>query len=105
MLLLILVLALPATDGQPSPTAWTREPWKAGLVGLGTQLLFLFALPVICVILMVTIIGIPLALLLAPLASFALVVLFLLGFTGVAMAGGQLLAGAFQLARRSSPLI
>ena len=49
----------------------------------------------ICFILVITIIGIPLALLLAPLTTFALVVLFLFGFAGVAMAGGQLLRTRF----------
>ncbi len=73
-----------------------EEPWKAGAFGLGVQLLFLFAFPVVFFILMVTIVGIPLALLLAPLATLAMVVLFLLGFAGVACAGGHLLQERFR---------
>lgn len=72
-----------------------EEPWKAGLVGLGTQLLFLFALPVVTVILLVTIVGIPLALILGPVAFLLLVVAFLLGFTGIAIAGGRWLKRRF----------
>ncbi len=94
VLLLVLTLLFPRLIAAVAERA-EREPWKSGIVGLGAQLLFLFALPVICVILVVTIIGIPLALLLAPLATFALVVLFLLGLTGVAMAGGRLLRARF----------
>ncbi len=94
VLLLLLVLLFPRLAAAVSDRV-QRQPWKAGMVGLGAQLLFLFALPVICIILLITIVGIPLALILGPLASLVLVVLFLLGFTGVAMAGGQLLQARF----------
>ncbi len=94
VLLLLLVLLFPRLALAVADRV-QREPWKAGIVGLGAQLLFLFALPVICIILLITIVGIPLALILGPLASLALVVLFLLGFTGVAMAGGQMLQARF----------
>ena len=78
------------------------EPWKAGLVGLGAQLLFLFALPVVCFILVITIVGIPLALLLVPLATLSLMVLFYLGYAGFAIAGGRLLQRRFSW-REASP--
>ena len=94
VLLLLLVLLFPKKISAVGDRV-RREPWKAGIVGLGTQLLFLFALPVICMILLITIVGIPLALILAPLATLALVVLFLLGFAGVTMAGGRLLEARF----------
>ncbi len=52
------------------------------LIGLLTQIL----LPVICILLMITVIGIPVALVLIPLA---VITLLFLGFTGVAKAVGQ----------------
>ncbi len=103
VLMLLLVLLFPRLVDAVSDRV-QREPWKAGIVGLGAQLLFLFALPVICIILLITIVGIPLALILGPLTTFVLVVLFLLGFAGVASAGGQLLAARFAW-RGASPYI
>ncbi len=94
VLLLLMVLIFPRLIAGISNRA-RHEPWKAGIVGLGTQLLFLFALPVVCFILMLTIVGIPLALLLAPLATFALILFFLFGFAGIARAGGELLKQRF----------
>ena len=52
------------------------------LIGLLTQIL----LPVICILLLITVIGIPVALVLVPLAVISLL---FLGFTGVAKAVGQ----------------
>ena len=57
--------------------------WKAALVGLVAQLLFIPALVLTCVVLAISIIGIPF-LLLVPFAILALVIGALLGFTAVA---------------------
>jgi cytoskeletal protein CcmA (bactofilin family) len=57
--------------------------WKAALVGLVAQLLFIPALVLTCVVLAISIIGIPF-LLLVPFAVLALVIGALLGFTAVA---------------------
>jgi len=59
------------------------EPWKAAFAGLLAQLLFLPLLILVCVVLAVSIIGIPL-LVLVPFALLALVVANFLGFVGVA---------------------
>jgi hypothetical protein len=60
-----------------------RSPWKAALVGLVAQLLFLPVLVLTVVLLAVSIIGIPL-LLVIPFALVALVIGVLVGFTAVA---------------------
>ncbi|CAN5146043.1 hypothetical protein BH18GEM1_BH18GEM1_04020 [soil metagenome] len=59
------------------------SPWKSALVGLVAQLLFLPALVLTCVILAVSIIGIPL-LLLVPFALLAIMIGILFGFAAVA---------------------
>jgi hypothetical protein len=65
------------------------EPWRAGLVGLAAQLLFVPLLVLTVVILAVSIIGIPL-LLLVPFGLVAVLLAFLLGFAGTGCAVGQL---------------
>ncbi|MCX6551643.1 MAG: hypothetical protein NTY02_11690, partial [Acidobacteria bacterium] len=69
----------------------TTEPWRAGLVGLAAQILFVPLLVLTVVILAVSIIGIPL-LLLVPFALVAVLIAFLLGFAGTGCALGQLIA-------------
>ncbi|MGH7556499.1 MAG: hypothetical protein ACREMD_01700 [Gemmatimonadota bacterium] len=59
------------------------SPWKAALVGLVFQILFIPALVLTCVVLAISIIGIPL-LVLVPFAMLALAIGALLGFTAVA---------------------
>src|SRR5207247_5634924 len=66
------------------------EPVRAGLIGLAAELLFLPALIMTVVLLVITILGIPL-LLLVPFAVLALLVVFLIGFTGVATRVGGLI--------------
>jgi len=68
----------------------TGEPWRAGLVGLAAQLLFVPLLVLTVVILAVSIIGIPL-LLLVPFGLVAVLLAFLLGFAGTGCAVGQLI--------------
>jgi hypothetical protein len=65
------------------------EPLKAGAIGLLAELLFLPLLVAAVLILIVTIVGIPLAILLIPTALVALVVIGLVGFTGVAYNVGR----------------
>ena len=70
------------------------EPWKSGLVGLATQILFVPLLVVLCVILAVSIIGIPF-LLLVPFALVALAIAIFFGYVGVALKLGDLLRERF----------
>src|SRR5437773_12341438 len=64
------------------------EPVRAGLIGLLAELLFVPALVMTAVLLIITILGIPL-LLLVPFAILAVLIVFLIGFTGVAVRVGQ----------------
>ena len=73
----------------------SAEPWRAGLVGLAAQLLFVPLLVLTVVVLAVSIIGIPL-LLLVPFGLVALLVGLVLGFAGAGCAVGELVG------RRSS---
>ena len=65
------------------------EPWKAGLVGLLTELLFIPLFVLTIVILAISIIGIPLLLFVPPLAILAFIAAFVFGFTGVAYRLGR----------------
>ena len=67
------------------------DPVKAGFVGLLAEALFLPVLIITIVMLVITIVGIPL-LALVPFAVLALVVVFLMGFTGVAARIGRWIA-------------
>jgi hypothetical protein len=67
----------------------SANPLKAGAVGFLAQLLFLPLLVVTCIVLVVTIIGIPLLLLL-PFAILGLMVAALIGFAGVSYRIGDL---------------
>jgi len=68
-----------------------REPWKSALVGLLVQILIGPVVFLLFVLLMISVVGIPLAVLLLPLSIMALVLFFLLGYAGVArVAGGWL---------------
>ena len=70
------------------------EPWKSGLVGLATQILFIPLLVILCVLLAISIIGIPF-LLLVPFALLALVIVIFFGYVGVALKLGDLLRERF----------
>jgi len=70
------------------------EPVRAGLIGLAAELLFVPALIMTVVLLVVTILGIPL-LLLVPFAVLALLIVFLIGFTGVAARVGRFISVRF----------
>jgi hypothetical protein len=75
-------------------TRAAAEPVKAGAIGLLAQLLFLPALVVTIVAFVITIVGIPL-LILIPFALLGLLILALIGFTGVAYRLGGLLSSRF----------
>lgn len=70
------------------------EPWKSGLVGLLTQILFVPLLILVILILVISIIGIPL-LLLVPFLVLALVLVAFLGYCAVALGIGRFLKGRF----------
>lgn len=65
------------------------EPFKAGFIGLVTQLFVASVLVVGSIILAVSLVGIPLLILLLPFAFLALAMLLVLGYTGVAQAVGR----------------
>lgn len=71
-----------------------REPWKAGLVGLLAQVLFLPILLVVVVVLAISIIGIP-VLLLLPFVLVAVALAAFLGFVATARVAGRWLARRF----------
>ena len=70
------------------------EPWKSGLVGLAGQILFIPLLVVICVLLAVSIVGIPF-LFLIPFALLAIAIAIFFGYVGVALKLGDLLRERF----------
>ncbi len=81
------------------------EPWRAGLAGLAVQVFFLPAFFVVFVILCISIIGIPLALLLFMLAPIGLVLVLLLGYAGVALNAGRWLEDRFGLSGLNTYLL
>ena len=80
------------------------EPWKSGLVGLATQILFVPLLIVLCVILAVSIVGIPF-LFLVPFALLAAAIAVFFGYVGVALKLGDLLRERFSWSIRSPYMI
>lgn len=73
----------------------TAEPWKAGLLGLATLMLFLPLMVVATIVLALSIIGIPLLILIWPFGLFALMIACLLGFTATAYTVGGWLSRKF----------
>jgi hypothetical protein len=72
----------------------SRESLKAGAVGLLAQILFIPVLVITCVVLVITIIGIPLLLLL-PFVILGIAVVAVIGFSGVANRVGLLASQRF----------
>jgi hypothetical protein len=70
------------------------EPLKAGAIGLLAQILFIPVLVITCVVLVLTIVGIPL-LLLIPFLILGLVIVALVGFTAVGFQVGTLVNARF----------
>jgi hypothetical protein len=75
-------------------TVASRESLKAGAVGLLAQILFIPVLVITCVVLVITIIGIPLLLLL-PFVILGIAVVAVIGFSGVANRVGLLASQRF----------
>jgi hypothetical protein len=75
-----------------------REPWKSALVGLLVQILIGPVVFLLFVLLMVSVVGIPLAVMLLPLSLLALLIFFLVGYAGVATVAGGWLKTRFDLA-------
>lgn len=98
MLLAGLVLLVARTSVEQIAERAAAEPVKSWLVGFLAEILFVPMLILTVVVLAISIIGIPL-LLLVPLAVVAAVVVFLLGFTGVAYHVGGLLQARFEQLR------
>jgi len=90
LLLLFASMAMVVARGSVEGSAHrlTDNPVKAALVGLAAELLFVPVLVLTCIVLAITIVGIPL-LVLVPFAVLFLLLVALAGFTGTALAIGQ----------------
>ncbi|MGE5358341.1 MAG: hypothetical protein ACM3NQ_04935 [Bacteroidales bacterium] len=88
-LLVVLAFLIARTPVERIERIAAVEPWKAGLVGLLTELLFVPVFVVTIVVLAVSIIGIPLLLFVPPLALVAFIVALIIGFAGVAYHVGR----------------
>lgn len=89
LVLLVSLVALVAEGPVDRIAAKVRaDPWKAALVGWLSQVLFVPLLVVTILVLIISVIGIPLLILL-PFAFIALVLLAVLGYTGVAVRLGR----------------
>lgn len=82
-LLAVLAMLVARPGVEVAAARIASEPWKTAFAGLLAQLLFLPVLVLVCVVLAVSIIGIPL-LVLVPFALLALMVANFLGYVGVA---------------------
>jgi len=94
MLLAGLVILVARTPVEQIADRAAAEPVKAWVIGFLAEILFVPILVLTIVVLAISIIGIPL-LLLVPVAIVAMMVVFLVGFTGVAFQVGRLLQGRF----------
>jgi hypothetical protein len=90
---LVFLVARPTVEKTAAAAA--SEPWKAGLLGLATWLLFFPLMVVVTIVLALSIIGIPLLIIVWPLGLFALLIACLLGYTSVAYAVGGWLGRRF----------
>ncbi len=96
LLLVVFAVILLAPGRAASVAALARaEPWRAGLIGLIAEVVFLPLLLLVTVVLLVSIIGIPLALVVPPLLVIALVAFFVVGYSGVALATGGIFERRF----------
>ena len=87
LLAALLVAVVPGPVTRVADRA-AAEPWRAGLVGLAAQLLFVPLLVVTVVVLAISIIGIPL-LVLVPFGLLAVAIAMLMGFAGTGCAVGR----------------
>lgn len=93
----LLVTALGARHVESIGSRAVADPLRSGLTGLLAEVLFVPLVVITCVVLAVSIIGIPL-LILVPFAIVLTLVLMLVGFTGVVHEVGRWLAGRFNIA-------
>jgi hypothetical protein len=93
-LLALMVVAFGRTWIERIAERAAADPLRSGLAGFLGQVLFIPILLITIVVLIVSIIGIPLLVLL-PFAFLALMIVALVGYTGVAYYVGRLLAGRF----------
>lgn len=93
-LLALVVMAFGRASIERIADRTAADPLRAGLVGFFAQLLFFPVLVITVVVLAISIIGIPL-LLLVPFGIVLMLVVLLVGFTGVAYQVGRLLNGRF----------
>jgi hypothetical protein len=98
MLLAGIVLLVARVPVQQIADRAAAEPLKSWAVGFLAEILFVPVLVITIVVLAVSIIGIPL-LLLVPVAIVAAILVFLVGFTGVAYHVGRLIEGRVEQVR------
>ena len=103
LLLLFASLAMVVARGSVERSAErvSENPVKATLVGLAAEVLFVPALILTCIVLSISIVGIPL-LLLMPFVVLLFLLLALVGFTGAALTIGQWTRRRFNLGSASS---
>jgi hypothetical protein len=95
---LALVVARASVEG--SAQRVSDNPVKATLVGLAAEILFIPMFVLTCIVLAITIVGIPL-LILMPFVVLFVILLALVGFTGASMAIGQWARRRFGIAPTS----
>jgi hypothetical protein len=102
LLLLFASLALVVARGSVEGSAQrvSDNPVRATLVGLAAEILFIPMFVLTCIVLAITIVGIPL-LILMPFVVLFVILLALVGFTGAAMAIGQWARRRFGIAPSS----
>ena len=93
-LLACLVLLLAPGPVEKVQRRAVSEPWMSGLVGLLSQILFVPVLVLVCLVLVISVIGIPL-LILVPFALLGLLLIAFLGYAAVAVAVGRWLGRRF----------
>lgn len=90
-----LVVLLGQTHMERAGERAAAEPVKAWAIGFLALLLFLPILIIGCLLLAITIIGIPLIFLFVPIVLLALFLVLLVGFTGISQQVGQRVAARF----------
>lgn len=71
------------------------ELWKSALVGLLVELLFLPMMALVCVLLLISLVGIPLLIFILPLMVVAMLFFLILGFAGICLQTGEVVADRF----------
>ena len=95
-----LVLLIAPNGVNRVRTAAASDLWIMFAVGLGVEVLFLPVLIIVSLLLVVTVIGIPFAILLWPAALIGVAAAFVFGYTGAAAAAGDWCRRRFQGAGR-----